>query len=65
MLGRRYFSSNPQDSLGKAKHAHCRHAVGRVLIAGHLRQFHPNVNGVIIGATPSLPRNFVSFPDPV
>ena len=30
-----------------------------------LRQFHPDINGMVIGAARAPPRNFVSFLDPV
>ena len=41
--------------------AHHRHALRRFLIARHLRQFLPDINGMVIGAVRGPPRNFVSF----
>ena len=48
----------------RGNHAHRRHTMGGVLIAGHLRQFHPGIYGAVIVA-PSLRRNLVSFLDSV
>ena len=37
--------------------------MGRVLIAGHLGQFHPDIDGMIIGPASGPPGNCVSFLD--
>ena len=37
--------------------AHHRHALRRFLIARHLRQFLPDINGMVIGAVRGLPKN--------